>query len=97
MGLQGFQVPQAWGEVPSFHSVSAGVGGGLPSKLLVTMDKPLSVSERIHRPRTDLEPGVPSQFTRESRSLCEAKEVKVGIRMNCGQHFMVPLLLQAKI
>lgn len=58
-GLQGFQVPQAWGEVPSFHSVSAGVGGGLLSKLLVTMDKPLSVSERIYGPRTDLAPGVP--------------------------------------
>lgn len=58
MGLQGFQVPQAWGEVPSFHSVSAGVGGGLLSKLLVTIDKPLVVTERLHGPRADLAPGV---------------------------------------
>lgn len=50
--------------VPSFHSVSAGVGGDPPSKLLVTMDKPLSVSERLCRPRTDLVPGVLSQAAR---------------------------------
>lgn len=27
----------------------------------------------------------------------EAKEVKVDIRMDCGQHFTVPLLFQANL
>lgn len=69
--------------MPSFHSVSAGVGGGISSKLLVTMDKPLSVVERIHRPSTDHAPVFPLSSPGKSRSLFEAKEVNVGIRMNC--------------
>lgn len=70
--------------MPSFHSVSAGVGGGISSKLLVTMDKPLSVVERIHRPSTDHAPVFPLSSPGKSRSLFEAKEVSVGIRMNCA-------------
>lgn len=96
MGLQGFQVPQAWGEVPSFHSVSAGVGGGLPSKLPVTMDKPLSVSERLHGPRTFLLV-FPLSLQRESWSLFETKEVIEDIRLTYDQHFTMPLLFLTEI
>lgn len=77
MGLQGFQVPQAWGEVPSFHSVSPGVGGSPPSKLLVTMDKPLSVSKRLHRPRQTLYLVFSLRLPGENTPLFEAKEVRM--------------------